>query len=102
PANRLGVQRLTSRADAAELLWIAPPRVRDRHHRAHRGRRREHVRHVVTAQEVELPVRVEPRLAPVDALHRPKTPRAKQPRDPGRPGPFAHAVEAFALLDLVA
>ena len=56
----------------------------------------------MTAEEVELPVRVEAGLAPVHALHRAEPPRAEQRRDPGRPRPFAHAVEPLAVGDLVA
>ena len=47
-------------------------------------------------------MRVEPGLAPVDVLHRAEPPGAEQRRDPGGPGPLAHAVEALAVLDLVA
>ena len=47
-------------------------------------------------------MRIEPRLAPVDALHRAEPPWAEQRRDPRRPRPLAHAVELLAVLDLVA
>ena len=47
-------------------------------------------------------MRVEAALAPVDALQRPEPPGAEQRRDPGRPRPLAHPVEALAVLHLVA
>ena len=57
PPDRLGVQRFACRADPAERLRIERPRIIDRHHRAHRRRRREDVRHLVTAEERKLLVR---------------------------------------------
>src|SRR5438105_2032695 len=102
PADRLGIQRLARRADAPEGLRIARARVLDRHHRAHRSRGREDVRHAVATEEVELLVRVEAALAPVHTLHRAQTPGAEQRRDPRGPRPLAHAVEALAVGDLVA
>ena len=102
PADRLGVQRLAGRAHAPELLRVARAGVGDRHHRAHRRRRREHVRDGVAGEHVELLVRVEAALALVDHLHRAEPPRPEQRRDPGRPRPLAHAVEQLALLHLVA
>ena len=102
PADRLGVEWLAGRAHATEDLRVARPRVVDRHHRAHRRRRREDVRHLVPAEEVELSRGVEPCFATVDALHRPEPPRPEQRSDPGSPGPLAHPVEALAVLDLVA
>ena len=102
PADRLRVQRLSRRADAAKRLWIARAGVLDRHHRAHRRRRREHVRHLVAAEKIELLVRVETGFAPVDTLQRSQPPRTEERRDPRRPRPLAHAVKAFAVLHLVA
>ena len=43
-------------------------------------------------------MRVEAALALVDALDRAQPPRPEQRRDPGRPRPLAHAVEALAVL----
>ena len=74
----------------------------DGHHGPHRRRRREHVRDLVAAEEVELLVRVEPALALIDALNGAQSPRAQQRRDARRPCPLAHAVEALSVLDLVA
>src|SRR5689334_18831406 len=102
PADRLGVQWLAGRANAAEDLRISRACVSDRHHRPHRRRRREHVRNAPTAEEVELLVRVEPALAPIDALDRAETPRPEQWCNSGGPRPLAHAVEALAVLDFVA
>ena len=102
PANRLGVQWLARRADPAGTLRVARPRIVDRHHGPHRRGRREDVRHVVAAQEVELPMRIESGLAPVDALHRSEPPRAQKRRDPCGPRPLAHAVKPLAVGDLVA
>ena len=102
PADRLRVQRLARRAHAAELLRVARARVGDRHHRAHRGRRREDVGRLVAGQEVELLVRVEPALALIHELHGAEPPRPEQRRDAGRPRPLAHAVEALAVLHVVA
>src|SRR5262249_21146049 len=59
-------------------------------------------RHLMTAQEVELPVRVEAALAPVDALERPEAPRPEERRDACGPCPLPHSVEALAVPDLVA
>ena len=56
----------------------------------------------MTAEEVELLVRIEAALAPVDALQRAETPRPEKRRDPRRPCPLAHAVEPLAVFDLVA
>ena len=47
-------------------------------------------------------MRVEPALAPVDALHCAQPPRAEERRDPGCPGPLPHPVETLPVLDLVA
>ena len=47
PADRLRVQRLAGGADAAKCARVPPARVVDRHHRAHRRRRREDVRDVM-------------------------------------------------------
>ena len=102
PADRLRVQRLAGRADDPELLRVAGPGVGDRHHRADRGRRPEHVGDPVAGEEVELLVRIEAALALVDGLHRAVAPRPEQRRDPGRPCPLAHAVEQLAVLDVVA
>src|SRR5262249_35890036 len=100
PPDRLRVERLAGRADATELLRVAP--AGDRPHRSHRSRRREDVRHLMTAEEVELPVRIEPGLAPVDALERAQAPRPEERCDACRPRPFPHPLEALAVLDLVA
>ena len=103
PADRLGVQRLARRADAAELLRVArrPASSIAIIERIAVGV----VKTFVTSwrrEEVELLVRVEAALALEDALHRAEAPRPEQRRDPGRPGPLAHAVEALAVLHLVA
>jgi hypothetical protein len=102
PANRLRIQGLAGRADPPELLRIPRPGILDRHHRPHRRRRREDVRHLVAAEEVELPVRIEAGLAPVYALHRAEPPWSQERRDPRCPRPFAHAVEPLAVGDLMA
>src|SRR4051794_18551750 len=102
PADRLGVERLAGGADDAELLRVAGAGVRDRHHRAHRGRRREDVRRLVAREEVELLGGVDPALALEHELHGPVAPRAEQRRDARRPRPLPHAVEALAVLDVVA
>ena len=47
-------------------------------------------------------MRVEAALAAIHALHRPEPPGAEQRGDACRPRPFAHPVEALAVLDLVA
>ena len=47
-------------------------------------------------------MRVEARLAAVDALHGAETPGAEERRDPRSPRPLAHAVEALPVLHLVA
>src|SRR4051812_49665112 len=59
PADRLRVRRLARAAHDPELLRVAGSRIRDGHHRAHRGRRREHVRGAVLGEHGELLVRVE-------------------------------------------
>jgi hypothetical protein len=46
--------------------------------------------------------RIETRLAPVHALQRAEPPWSEERRDPRGPRPFAHAVEALAVLHLVA
>ena len=97
-----GIQRLARGAHAAEALRIARAGVLDRHHRAHRRRGREDVRHLVAAEEVELLVRVEAALTLVDALHGAETPGPEERRDAGGPGPLAHPVESLAVLHLVA
>ena len=102
PADRLRVQRLARRAHAAELLRVARAGVGDRHHRAHRRRRREDVGGLVAGEEVELLVGIEAALALVDELDGAEPPRPEQRRDPGRPRPLAHAVEALAVLHVVA
>ena len=101
PADRFRVQRLSGRADAPEHLRVATSRVLDRHHRAHRRRRREDVRHLVPTEELELPVRIEARLAAIDALGRAEPPRAEQGRNARGPCPLAHAVEYLVLADVV-
>src|SRR5436190_6204351 len=102
PTDRLGVQWLPRGANAAEDLRVSRACVSDRHHRAHRCGRREHVRNAPAAEEVELLARVEPALTPVDALERAETPRPEQWRDSGSPCPLAHAVETLAVLHFVA
>src|SRR6185369_1208998 len=102
PADRLRVERLAGRANTAENLRVTAAGVLDRHHRAHRRGGREHVRDPVTAEEVELLARIEAALPAIHALHRPEPPRPEQRRDPGRPRPLAHPVEALTVLDLVA
>ena len=98
PADRLGIQGLSSGAHPAEALRIPASGVFDRHHRAHRGRGREDVRDPVAAEEVELLVRVEAAFTAVHALHGPETPGTEQRGDAGSPRPFAHPVESFAVL----
>ncbi len=102
PANGLGVQGLARRAHDPEPLGIPGSGVGDRHHRTDGGGSGEHVRHPMAGQEVQLPAGIEARLALVDALHCPQAPGPEQGRDASRPCPLAHAVEALALLDVVA
>src|SRR3712207_9199110 len=59
-------------------------------------------RSLVAREHVELLVRVEAALALVDDLERAEAPGPEQRRDPGRPRPLAHAVEALAVAHLVA
>src|SRR3954469_20903107 len=59
PADRLGVQGLARRAHRPEALRMTRPPLLDRHHRPHRRRRGEDVRHLVARQEVQLLVRIE-------------------------------------------
>ena len=56
----------------------------------------------MAAEERELAVRVEAALALQDDLDRAEAPRPEQRRDAGRPRPLAHAVEALAVLHVVA
>ena len=77
PADRLRVERLAGGADDAESLRVPLAGVGDRHHRPHRGRRREDVGDLVAGEEVELLGRVEAALALVDALDRAEPPRAR-------------------------
>ena len=56
----------------------------------------------MAGEEVELVGGHEAGLALEHVLDRAQPPRAEQRRDAGRPGPFAHAVEALAVADVVA
>ena len=103
PADRLGVERLagaeqTIRNFCGIALPASPMAIIARIAVG----RREDVRDLVAAEEVELLGRVEAALALEDALQRAEPPRPEQRRDARGPGPLAHAVEALAVLDVVA
>ncbi len=81
---------------------IARAGVGDAHHRADRRRGREDVGCLVAGEEIELPVGVEAALALEHELDGAQAPRPDERADAGGPGPLAHAVEALAVLDVVA
>src|SRR4051794_4281039 len=102
PADRLRVEWLAGRAHDPELLREAAAGVLDGHHRAHRRRRREHVRDAALGEHRELLLGVEAALALEDELRRAKAPRAQQRRDARRPRPLPHAMEELAVAHVVA
>ena len=103
PADHLGVERLAGRARVAQLgqrELLAG--VLDRRHRPQRRGRGEQPLHAVLGEEAQLLLGVEAALAREYERGRAVAPGSEQRRDPGRPGPLAHAVEQLAVLHVVA